>query len=385
MIGIGIHHTDRRTYGLSLDSVSVTTSTLRSRIAGVYVLLVGGNLAAWAWAIAAFHRQPLLLGTAFIAYSLGLRHAVDADHIAAIDNVTRRLMQDGQRPVGVGLYFSLGHSTVVVLASVAIAATATAFQTRFAALQNVGSVIGTTVSAVFLFVIALLNLLVLISLWRVLSDARAGRGLTPLDSEALIAGAGIFTRFLRPLFQMIGHSWQMYPLGFLFGLGFDTATEIALLGISAAGGSHGMSIWSILVFPALFVAGMSLVDTTDGILMLGAYGWAFVRPLRKLYYNVTITLMSVVVAVGVGGIETLGLIGHELHLSGGVWTAVNTLNEHFGVVGVATVGLFIGGWALSVLLYRALGVEKWDDAASSDPSEVMVDARLAPAGPIGDA
>jgi nickel/cobalt transporter (NiCoT) family protein len=339
---------------------------------------------AWAWAIEAFRQQPLLLGTAFLAYSLGLRHAVDADHIAAIDNVTRKLMQDGQRPVTVGLYFSLGHSTVVVLASVAIAATATAVQTRFATLQTVGSIIGTAVSALFLFAIALLNLLVLVSLWRVLRDARAGHGLAQVDPDSLIGAGGILTRFLRPLFRMILHSWQMYPLGFLFGLGFDTATEIAVLGIAAIGASHGMSIWSILVFPALFVAGMSLVDTSDGILMLGAYGWAFIRPLRKVYYNVTITLMSVVVAVGVGGIETLGLIGRELHLHGRLWTAVSTLNEHFGVVGLATIGLFIGGWALAVLLYRVLDVESWDPAPSRDLSGVVGDAELAPAAPAGE-
>ena len=179
---------------------SATPSTLRNRVVAVYVLLVGGNLAAWVWAVAVFRQQPLLLGTAFLAYSLGLRHAVDADHIAAIDNVTRKLMQDGQRPVGVGLYFSLGHSTVVVLAAVAIAATATALQTRFAGLQNIGSIIGTTVSALFLFAIALLNLLVLVSLCRVLGAARAGRGLVQVDPDLLTAGGGLLTRFLRPLF-----------------------------------------------------------------------------------------------------------------------------------------------------------------------------------------
>ena len=224
----------------------------------------------------------------------------------------------------------------------------------------------------------------LVSLCRVLAAARAGRGLTQGDPDLLTAGGGILTRFLRPLFRMIRHSWQMYPLGFLFGLGFDTATEVAVLGISAVGASHGMSIWSILVFPALFVAGMSLVDTSDGILMLGAYGWAFVRPLRKVYYNVTITLMSVVVAVCVGGVEMLGLIGHEFHLRGWLWTAISTLNAHFGAVGIATIGLFIGGWALSVLLYRALGVEQWDPAGSSDRGELTGDGRLAPAAAVGE-
>jgi nickel/cobalt transporter (NiCoT) family protein len=349
-----------------IESVRDALSTVRGRAISVYVLLAAANLGAWVWAITAFHGHPVVLGTALLAYSLGLRHAVDADHIAAIDNVTRKLMQDGQRPVAVGFFFSLGHSTVVVLASIAIAMTATALQTRFSAMRDVGGAIGTVVSAVFLFAIALLNLIVLVSLYRTFRRACADGTHTELDLDALTAGGGLLARLFRPLFRLIRTSWHMYPLGFVFGLGFDTASEIGLLGISAAGASRGMSIWTILVFPALFTAGMSLIDTSDGILMLGAYGWAFVEPLRKLYYNLTITFVSVVVAVVVGGIETLGLIGDRLKLQGTLWTAVAALNHNFGTVGVVIIALFVGSWIASAILYRVIGLDRRTAASSSD-------------------
>src|SRR6185312_11421242 len=239
---------------------------------------------------------------ALLAYSFGLRHAVDADHIAAIDNVTRKLMQEGRRPIAVGFYFSLGHSTVVALATAAVAATASALQTRFEGFREVGGVIGTGVSALFLLAIAAINIVVLAAVWRTFRAVRRGAPLVEEDLEIFLSRRGILGRIFRPLFRLVGKSWHMYPLGFLFGLGFDTATEISLLGIAAAEASHGLPIWTILVFPALFTAGMSLVDTTDSVLMLGAYGWAFVKPIRKLYYNMTITLASVVVALAVGGV-----------------------------------------------------------------------------------
>ncbi len=255
----------------------------RGRVIGIYAVLLAFNLAAWLWAVLAFHDYPVLLGTAFLAYSFGLRHAVDADHIAAIDNVTRKLMQEGQRPVAVGFFFSLGHSTIVVLASVAIAATATAFKTRIDALHSIGGIIGTAVSATFLLAIAVMNSIILGTVWRTFQRVRRGGRYDEEDLNLLLSGRGPLSRLFRPLFRLIRRSWHMYPLGFLFGLGFDTATEVGLLGISAAGAAHGMSVWSILVFPALFTAGMSLIDTTDSVLMLGAYGWAFVKPIRDLY------------------------------------------------------------------------------------------------------
>src|SRR5258708_38859079 len=254
---------------------------LKTRLIALYAALFATNIAVGVWAFAIFSGDSILLGTALLAYSLGLRHAVDADHIAAIDNVTRKLMQEGKRPIGVGFYFSLGHSTVVVLATAAIAATAGALQSRFPGLREVGGIIGTSVSALFLFAIAIVNLFVLASVYRTFRAVRRGERLIEDDLNAFLASRGLLGRLFRPLFRLVGKSWHMYLLGFLFGLGFDTATEIGLLGIAAAEASRGLSIWSILVFPALFTAGMSLVDTIDSVLMLGAYGWAFDIPAVK--------------------------------------------------------------------------------------------------------
>src|ERR1700677_273023 len=271
----------------------------RGKVIGIYSFLLVFNAAAWLWAVVAFRHFPVLLGTAFLAYSFGLRHAVDADHIAAIDNVTRKLMQEGKRPVGVGFMFSLGHSTIVLLGSVAIAWTTLALQQRMDVVKEVGGLVGTLVSSFFLFGIAALNLVVLRSVYRAFVKVRRGEPYVDEDLDLVLAGRGILARLFRPVFRMITRSWHMYPLGVLFGLGFDTATEIGVLGISAAEASKGLPMLSILVFPALFAAGMCLIDTTDNILMLGAYGWAFAKPIRKLYYNITITSASVVVALTV--------------------------------------------------------------------------------------
>jgi len=334
------------------------TGNLRGRIAGLYAFLALFNIAAWAWALVAFRDYPVLLGTALLAYSFGLRHAVDADHIAAIDNVTRKLMQEGKRPVAVGFFFSLGHSTVVVLASCAVAAAAIALEGQFTALQNVGGIVGTLVSALFLFAIALANVAILVGVFRTFQRVRRGGRLVEEDLDLLLGNRGLLGRLFKPLFRLIGKSWHMYPLGFLFGLGFDTATEIGLLGISAAEAAKGMPIWSVLVFPALFTAGMSLVDTTDGILMLGAYGWAFVKPIRKLYYNMTITFVSVLVAIVIGGIETLGLIGDQLALKGVFWDAIGALNDNFGTLGYVIIAIFAVSWIVSAVVYRVKGYDR---------------------------
>ena len=328
------------------------SGSLKAAIAAVYALLAVFNLAAWGWALVAFHRFPVLLGTAFLAYSFGLRHAVDADHIAAIDNVTRKLMQQGKRPVAVGLMFSLGHSTIVVVGSIAIAATALAMQHRIDAVREIGGVIGTLVSALFLFAIAIVNLVVLRSVLRSFMRVRGGEPYMEEDLDLLLGNRGFLSRLFRPMFNLVRCSWHMYPLGLLFGLGFDTATEIGLLGISAAEASKGLSLWSILVFPVLFAAGMSLIDSTDNILMLGAYGWAFVKPIRKLYYNITITSVSVIVALAVGGIEALGLLAGQFHLSGGLWNLVIKLNDNFGTLGYGIVALFALSWIASIVIYK---------------------------------
>jgi len=324
----------------------------KARVIGLYALLAFFNLTAWCWAFVAFHRFPVLLGTAFLAYSFGLRHAVDADHIAAIDNVTRKLMQQGKRPVAVGLMFSLGHSTIVILGSIAIAATALILQQRIDSIKAIGGVIGTLVSALFLFGIAIVNLVVLQSVLRSFMRVRSGEPYVEEDFDLLLGNRGFLSRLFRPMFNLIHRSWHMYPLGLLFGLGFDTATEIGLLGISAAEASKGLSLWSVLVFPVLFAAGMSLIDSTDNVLMLGAYGWAYVKPVRKLYYNITITSVSVVVALAVGGIEALGLLVGQFHLSGGLWDLVVKLNDNFGMLGYVIIALFAVSWILSIAIYR---------------------------------
>jgi high-affinity nickel-transport protein len=335
-----------------LQFLNDASADLRNKIIAIYALLAVFNAAAWLWAAVAFHRFPLLMGTALLAYGFGLRHAVDADHIAAIDNVTRKLMQEGKQPVGVGLMFSLGHSTIVVLGSAAIAATALALQRHMDAARAIGGAIGTLVSSLFLFAIAVANIVVLRSIYRAFVRVRNGAPYVDEDFDLLLADRGFLSRLFRPVFAMIRKSWHMYPLGALFGLGFDTATEVGLLGISAAEASKGLPIWSILAFPFLFAAGMSLIDTTDNILMLGAYGWAFVKPMRKLYYNMIITFVSVAVALVVGGIEALGLMAGRFGLNGVFWDAVRRLNDNFGALGYFIVGLFALSWIAALAIYK---------------------------------
>lgn len=333
---------------------------LRARVISIYGILLAFNFGAWLWAGVAFRHYAVLLGTALLAYSFGLRHAVDADHIAAIDNVTRKLMQDGKRPVAVGFMFSLGHSTIVVLGAAAIAGAAMALQHRLDAVRDIGGVIGTLVSAFFLFAIATVNVIILRSIYRAFMRVRRGEPYLEEDLDMLLGNRAFLSRIFRPMFKMISRSWHMYLLGLLFGLGFDTATEIGVLGISAAEAAKGLSFWSILVFPILFAAGMSLIDTTDNILMLGAYGWAFVKPIRKLYYNLTITCVSVLVAFVVGGIEALGLLAVYFHLQGRFWRGILKLNDNFGALGFFIVGIFVLSWIVSIAVYKWHGFEDFD-------------------------
>ena len=329
--------------------------SLRHAIGAVYAVLLIFNVLAWAWAEYIFRHQPVLLGTALLAYGFGLRHAVDADHIAAIDNVTRKLMQEGQRPVTVGFFFAMGHSTIVIMAAAVIAATAAAFHLGH---STVGGIISTSVSSLFLILIAVINLLIFLSVWRTFRHVRGGGEFVEDDFDMLMNKRGFAARLFRPLFALIRRSWHMFPLGFLFGLGFDTATEVAVLAIAAEQAAHGVSVWSIMVLPVLFAAGMSLIDTTDGILMLGAYEWAFVKPIRKLFYNMTITAVSVLVALIVGGLEALGLIADKLSLQGGVWDVIGALNDNFGTLGYLIIAIFAGSWIISAIVYR---VKRYDE------------------------
>jgi high-affinity nickel-transport protein len=349
-----------------MEQSSIGGGTTKSTLLGLYAILIPANIGAWAAAWIAFSDRPLLLGTALLAYVFGLRHAVDADHIAAIDNVVRKLMQDGRKPVAVGLFFSLGHSTIVVAAVLAIAVTAVTFQANLEAFQRIGDLIGTMTSAVLLLAMGLVNLFVLKGTWVALQRIRRGERLVEQDLNQLLSGHGMIARMVRPVFRMVSRSWHMYPLGLLFGLGFDTATEIGLLAISATQAAQGMPIWAVLVFPALFTAGMALVDTTDSALMVGAYGWAFVKPIRKLWYNMTITAASVAVALFIGGVQSLALISNKLALTGGVWDMVSALSGSLANLGLVMICIFVGAWVISAAIYRMNGYEKVVTADNPD-------------------
>ncbi len=325
-----------------------------------YVCLLSANLAAWVWAYVAFGDRPALLAMALLAYVFGLRHAVDADHIAAIDNVVRKLVQENKRAEHVGLYFSLGHSTIVVLATAAVASTASHFKELIEEVARIGSFVGAATSATFLLIVGALNLVVLRGIWRAFVRAQRGE---PLDAG--LAQGGIMARLFGGTFGSIGRAAHMYPLGFLFGLGFDTATEIGLLGISASSAAGGLKVLEVMVFPTLFTAGMALIDTTDSVLMVRAYRWAFVRPARKLWYNLTMTGASVAVALVIGGAEALHLIGEKLELAGPFWRAVEAFNESLASLGAVVAALFIGSWVLSVAIYRW---KRFDDLSARPQS-----------------
>ena len=339
-------------------TLASSPGALRRRVGGIYAVLAAFNIGAWIWAFIAFRGQPLLLSAGLLAWGFGLRHAVDADHIAAIDNVTRKLMQDGKRPVSVGFFFALGHSLVVLIVAAVVAATAFELASRLDVWQEIGGIISTGISALFLFLVAAMNVIILRGVWRAFNKVRRGESYSEDDLDILLNNRGFLARIFRPLFRLVSGPAWMLPVGFLFGLGFDTATEVSLLSMSATQAAHGLSMGVILVFPVLFAAGMTLIDTTDGILMLGAYDWAFVRPVRKLYYNLTITLVSVLVAVIIGGIETLGIFHDQYQLTGWFWDSVGSLNDNFNNLGFIIIGVFIVSWIASFVIYRAKGYDK---------------------------
>ena len=337
---------------------------LRTKTIGIYILLLVINALAWILAFSQFRNYPVLLGTASLAYTFGLRHGVDPDHIAAIDNVTRKLMQEGKRPLLAGFFFAMWHSTVVVVASVLLVLSLAALQARFDGIKEIGSVVGTSVSALFLLMISAGNVAILVSVYRAFIAVRRGERLIDADLQRLLMQRGILGRMLRSLFAIIGRCWHMYPMGMLFGLGFDTASEVGLLGISASQSSAGLPAWSVLVFPALFTAGMTLVDTSDGILMVNAYGWAFVKPMRKLYYNLTITFVSIVIALLIGSVEALGLLCDKLGVVGGFRNFIDMLNGDFGSLGCLIIAIFALSWLASATFYRLSGyddVEQFGD------------------------
>ena len=326
------------------------------RLSGFAAVVAGLHLVGWGLFLYYSRGNPALAGLGTLAYAFGLRHAFDADHIAAIDNTTRRFLQDGKRSLGVGFFFSLGHSTVVFSLAAGLAVAAKTVNSKIPTFQSWGGYIGASVSGTFLWVIGILNLLVLLDVLRIFREMRTGT-YDRDELERRLLDRGFMNRFfLARLARRIRSSWQMYPLGFLFGLGFDTASEVGLLAISAGVATKHVPFLAVLSLPVLFAAGMSLMDTADGAFMSQAYGWAFSNPVRKVYYNITVTTLSVAVALVVGTIELLQVLAAKLQLDGGFWGWVNGLD--FGHLGCGIVTAFVLTWAISVLVWKKGRIEE---------------------------
>ena len=312
-------------------------------------------------------RTTFGFGTGMLAYTLGMRHAFDADHISAIDNTTRKLMSEGQRPLSVGFWFSLGHSSVVFVLSVllnfGIRALNSGVKNGNSGLHHYTGLIGTLVSGTFLYIIAILNVVILVSIVRVFLDMRRGT-YDDEEMERQLNARGLMNRFLGPLARRIDAPWKMYPIGFLFGLGFDTATEVALLVLASSAVVNGLPFWAVLSLPFLFAAGMSLLDAADGLFMNFAYGWAFFRPIRKVYYNIVITGLSVGVALFIGTLELLGIVAGQLNLTGGFWEFIGSLNDNFSTMGFVIIGVFIFSWIGSMIVYRIKGFDRLESTTS---------------------
>jgi high-affinity nickel-transport protein len=334
----------------------------------IFFLLIGGTLLMWAATSGHYKLSDGTLfgwGTGFLALTLGMRHAFDADHISAIDNTTRKLMSEGKRPLAVGFFFSLGHSSVVtalaIILNFGIKSLGVQIKNDNSSLHHYTSLIGTSVSGAFLMIIALLNLVVLLSVIKVFRAMRNGL-YNEAELEKHLNSRGFMMRFFGPIARRIDSSWKMYPLGILFGLGFDTATEVALLVLAGSSVVAGLPWWAILSLPMLFAGGMSLLDTIDGSFMNFAYGWAFSRPVRKVYYNIVITGLSVLVAIFIGGLEVAQVFANQLNLTGGFWTYASNFN--INRAGFIIVAMFVAVWALALLLWRFGNIERrWHDKA----------------------
>ncbi len=334
----------------------------RRRLAGFFGSVGLLHIVGWGLLLLYGASHPGLLALGGLAYTFGLRHAFDADHIAAIDNTTRKLLQAGKKPVGVGFFFSLGHSTVVFLVAVALGlAVKSIVQGVVGAngeLRDIGGAVGTLVSGTFLVVIGIVNLAVLLDIVRVYRRMRRGE----YDRESLemeLVAGGLMTRIFGRLFRVIEQSWQMYPIGFLFGLGFDTASEVALLAISAGAAAQGLPFTAVISLPLIFAAGMSLMDTADGAFMSKAYSWAFASPIRKVFYNLTVTSLSVFVALFVGVVELLQILIDVLKLHGGIFDAIANF-DLFGSAGFVIVAAFVLAWGAAFVIYKVRRIdERW--------------------------
>jgi high-affinity nickel-transport protein len=368
-------------------SGSKLTRGERGRLGAMGLVVVALNLAGWgifAFAIAPHHFRftglGIGLGVALTAWTLGARHAFDADHISAIDNTTRKLMADGRRPLATGFFFALGHSSIIMAAGGGLAIAARAV---FAAVvdpnsgyQTLGGVIGTSLAATFLYLIAVLNLVVLAGILKIFRGMRQGL-FDEAELERQLQARGLMWRFFGRFMRSITKTWHMFFAGVIFGLGFDTATEVLLLAATAAAATEGLPWYAVLSLPLLFAGGMTLFDTADGCFMNFAYGWAFARPVRKVYYNLVITGLSIAVAFFIGTIEIFGLLSGELHIHGGFWDFMASFD--INKAGFAIAGLFVAVWAIAIGYWRLAKVEtRWaagqgPPAATGTPSD--------PAGP----
>ena len=355
----------------------VLTPSEWARAGGMAATVLVLNVAGWGMLAAALHGHYHItkteifgVGTGILAYTLGMRHAFDADHIAAIDNTTRKLVSEGKRPLSVGFFFSLGHSSVVfvlaLLLNFGIRALNSQVRNNGSTLHEVTGIIGTMVSGTFLFLIAALNVVVLVSIAKVFRQMRLG-AYSDDELEEQLAKRGLMNRFLGPLARRVDSPWKMYPVGVLFGLGFDTATEIALLVLAGSAVVSGLPFYAVLSLPLLFAAGMSLFDTADGCFMNFAYDWAFARPVRKVYYNLTITGLSVFVAFFVGAVEVLGLIAQQTHPSGGFWGFMQDFN--INTAGFVIVGMFVLTWVVALAIWHFGRIEQKWEAAAEGPGE----------------
>jgi high-affinity nickel-transport protein len=342
----------------STRRVPAPESTVTQRLVGVFGAVGFLHLLGWGGLLLLVGpKYPALAGAGILAYTLGLRHAFDADHIAAIDNTTRKLLQQGQKPMGVGFFFSLGHSTIVFSMAIALGVAAQFVSHNLESFKSLGGIVGTTISGTFLYVIGIINLIVLIDVMRVFRAMQKGTyDAAELDDQLLTGG--LIYRVIRPMFKFITHSWQMYPMGIMFGLGFDTASEVGLLALAGGFAAKGLPIWTILPLPILFAAGMSLMDTADGAFMAKAYHWAFSNPIRKVFYNLTVTGLSVAVALFIGTIELLQVLSGQLGWSGGFWNMIG--NFDLNKVGFGVVAIFVIVWVAALVYWKATHVEdRW--------------------------
>ena len=333
-------------FGLSLRE--------KIKIGGIYACLAAVTVVLILVATMIGYKYAVLAGLGLVSYVLGLRHAVDADHIAAIDNTTRKLLQQGKRPVTVGMWFSLGHSTVVIALTAALVLATRAVVNAVPAFESGGAILGTSISGLFLFIIGIVNVLIVLDVYKTFKGLKEGR-LSGVQLDDALSKNSFMRKTFGKLFKIVNEPWHVYPVGVLFGLGFDTATQIALIAISI-GVSGSVPFWYVIVMPLLFTAGMVTIDSSDGISMLCAYGWAFLKPIRKIYYNLTITIISVLVAFAIGGIELIQVIASEIGLTSGIWGWLGNLD--FETMGYGIIAIFLISWLVAMAYYRYKGYEK---------------------------